>query len=151
MSNMGTKSNKLFTSALNPGSYLPCPPGKSEAFRQLWDETVRDYPPDYFRVSHKPLIRQYVQAELQLRDVSDRMDNDPEGYVVETPQGTKPNPLISIQSSLATQVMSCAKVLRVAPISQSQSTQVPKTPEQAPVAAPTEGKRRLKIAGVVDS
>jgi phage terminase small subunit len=114
----------------------------------LWEEIVHDYPPDYFRNSHKALVRQYVTAELQLREVSALLESDIEGYVVETPQGTKANPLISTQAALASQVRSCARAIRVAPSAQMQSSQIPKTPARAPTAIAKPGRRRLRIAGV---
>lgn len=148
MSNMGPPSNKLLSNVLELREYLPCPADADGDFRSLWYATVRDYPADFFRTSHIPLMRQYVATELQLREVTTTLNV--EGFVVDTPLGSKPNPLLAVQTSLATQVRACAKDLRISPSAQRQLSQVPKAPAKAPAAPEGTGRRRLKIAGVED-
>lgn len=145
---MGSKPNKLFVNALEEKSYLSCPPGVDNDFKELWYRIVNDFPHDYFRASDTDMLVQYVEAEIQRREVAAQLKE--EGYVVDGVKESKANPLVAVQAQLATQVRACARMLRLAPSARTQSSQVPKTPSKAPEAPATAAKRKLRLAGVVD-
>lgn len=144
----GRKTNEVVSNVLGIKDYLQCPEGHSFEFQEIWKRVVRDYPAEHFRVSDTELMEQYVDAEMQRKSVAQMLTE--EGYVVDTPQGTKPNPLVSVQTQLASQVRACARMLRLGPNSRIQASQVPKSPARQPApSAPVEsGKRVVRLAGV---
>lgn len=150
MAGGGQKANKLAENVLQRRDYLPCPEGKDRAFSEKWHRITRDYPADYFRVSDSEILEQYVDLCVRKADIEQLIDD--EGYVVDTPTGTKANPMLAVLSQMSKDVLATARALRIGPNTRLQMTQVPKPPVVAPTkpeGAPPK-VRRLRLAGVED-
>lgn len=146
----GQKPNKLMETVLRPGDYLPCPNGKSVDFLEKWHRITRDFPADYFRASDTEILAQYVDLCLRKSEIEHILDD--EGYVVDTPTGTKANPMVQVLSQLSKDVLASARALRIGPSTRLQMSQVPKVPAAAPTKpdGASAKVRRLHLAGVDD-
>jgi P27 family predicted phage terminase small subunit len=116
MSNqMGTPSNKLFSSALSEevDERLLPPEAASAEFKDLWNRITGDKKPNFFMDSDAEILQEYVTISLQMKGVS--MDLEAEGYVVDTPQGEKQHPLVQVMSALRRQQLSYARILGIGP------------------------------------
>jgi P27 family predicted phage terminase small subunit len=114
-------------------------------FIAVWKRVVNDFPPDYFRESDRDVMTVYCRTVCQY-EVAAR-DLEAEGFVIETPTGSKQNPLVAVQTQLSGTLSTYARMLRITPVSRHHNTQVPKTPALKP--AVEEGPRKgLRLAGV---
>lgn len=114
MAQLGRPTNRLATSALQANQdRLKPPAGKPQAFTDLWDTVVGDFPAGYFIPSDATILEQYVDVSLRIKELDS--DLAIEGIMVMGRFGPIPNPRVAMQSELRRTQIAYARMLRVGP------------------------------------
>lgn len=145
---VGRKPNQIEAKVLQPGNVLVPPSMLEGRALAVWQETVNDFPADYFRVSDTVSLQMYCIMAAQLEDVSQRLALT--GFVLAGADGNiRENPLVGTQTKIAARLHALARSLKLSPASRMQSSQVPPMDKRKSAVSETTVGWRPKIAGIV--
>lgn len=147
MAQLGRPTNRLATKALQataPG--LKPPPGKPQAFIDLWNLVVGDFPGDYFIPSDATILEQYVDVTLRIKELD--MDLAIEGLVVKGRLGAERNPRVSIQAEMRKTQIAYARMLRIGPSSRVAQSTAGVAARKAAQAVASPAATVIPLAGV---
>jgi len=147
MAGVGRKPNQIDVKVLQPGVVLTPPPTLEGRALAIWQETVNDFPADYFRASDTVSLQMYCVMAAQMEDVTRRLALT--GFTLAGMKGEiRENPLVGVQTKIAARLHALARSLKLSPASRMQSSQVPPMDKRKrPEATDTVGWRP-RIAGV---